>query len=385
MSLHRGRAESTGATGPAPDGQEGTRRPRPSRGRDISAIMGRTRKGHHAKSHVRLRRATHHAHPRLLPVEARPRPGPAGLRWSPGLVAGRKPAGADQPGWAPTPVGSWRSSTTNWPPRWSRVTAPASSRSSPPPRPRRPCCSTWSWPARRSRGPRGWRRPGAVAAENQALGVLADMAGLPPGAGGCFVSGGSAGNLSALMVARDTADPPDGRPGARPSGDRHQRGGPLLGGQGAPGARRRGVDRALRGPPTHRRGPTGRARQPPQGWTTPSAWWPPVGPPTPASSTISPGWARWPGSGHCGSTSTGPTAAPPSWPRPSAAGSTASRWLDSFVVDPHKWLFAPFDCAALVYREPRLAKAVHTQDASYLDVLHTEARASGTRATTPTT
>jgi aromatic-L-amino-acid decarboxylase len=42
-------------------------------------------------------------------------------------------------------------------------------------------------------------------------------------------------------------------------------------------------------------------------------------------------------------------------------------------VDPHKWLFAPFDCAALVYRNPRLAKAVHTQDAGYLDVLHTDA------------
>ncbi len=44
---------------------------------------------------------------------------------------------------------------------------------------------------------------------------------------------------------------------------------------------------------------------------------------------------------------------------------------DSFVVDPHKWLFAPFDCAALIYRKPWLAKGVHTQDASYLDVLHT--------------
>jgi glutamate/tyrosine decarboxylase-like PLP-dependent enzyme len=47
--------------------------------------------------------------------------------------------------------------------------------------------------------------------------------------------------------------------------------------------------------------------------------------------------------------------------------------VDSFVVDPHKWLFAPFDCAALLYREPHLAKAVHTQDASYLDVLHRHA------------
>ena len=25
---------------------------------------------------------------------------------------------------------------------------------------------------------------------------------------------------------------------------------------------------------------------------------------------------------------------------------------DSFIVDPHKWLFAPFDCCALIYREP---------------------------------
>ncbi|MGH8988492.1 MAG: pyridoxal-dependent decarboxylase, partial [Acidimicrobiales bacterium] len=46
---------------------------------------------------------------------------------------------------------------------------------------------------------------GAVCAENQTLGVLADLAGLPAGAGGCFVSGGSAANLSALMVGRDTA------------------------------------------------------------------------------------------------------------------------------------------------------------------------------------
>ena len=43
---------------------------------------------------------------------------------------------------------------------------------------------------------------------------------------------------------------------------------------------------------------------------------------------------------------------------------------DSFVVDPHKWLFAPFDCAALLYRDPALARSVHTQDAVYLDVIH---------------
>ena len=46
------------------------------------------------------------------------------------------------------------------------------------------------------------------------------------------------------------------------------------------------------------------------------------------------------------------------------------RHVDSFIVDPHKWLFAPFDCAALLYREPAEAAATHTQDASYLDVIH---------------
>ena len=42
---------------------------------------------------------------------------------------------------------------------------------------------------------------------------------------------------------------------------------------------------------------------------------------------------------------------------------------DSFIVDPHKWLFAPFDCCALLYRDPARAQAAHTQKAGYLDVL----------------
>ena len=28
------------------------------------------------------------------------------------------------------------------------------------------------------------------------------------------------------------------------------------------------------------------------------------------------------------------------------------RHVDSFIVDPHKWLFGPLDCCALVYRDP---------------------------------
>ena len=43
---------------------------------------------------------------------------------------------------------------------------------------------------------------GAVFAENEALRWIADLAGLPATAGGVFVSGGTAGNLSALIAAR---------------------------------------------------------------------------------------------------------------------------------------------------------------------------------------
>ena len=43
---------------------------------------------------------------------------------------------------------------------------------------------------------------------------------------------------------------------------------------------------------------------------------------------------------------------------------------DSFIVDPHKWLFAPFDACALLYRDPTLAKACHAQHADYLEVLY---------------
>lgn len=42
---------------------------------------------------------------------------------------------------------------------------------------------------------------------------------------------------------------------------------------------------------------------------------------------------------------------------------------DSLIVDPHKWLFAPFDACALIYRDARIGKAAHTQRAPYLDPL----------------
>jgi len=41
---------------------------------------------------------------------------------------------------------------------------------------------------------------------------------------------------------------------------------------------------------------------------------------------------------------------------------------DSVTIDPHKWLFSPYDCGAIIYRDPELAKAAHSQEGSYLDI-----------------
>jgi glutamate/tyrosine decarboxylase-like PLP-dependent enzyme len=43
---------------------------------------------------------------------------------------------------------------------------------------------------------------------------------------------------------------------------------------------------------------------------------------------------------------------------------------DSFIVDPHKWLFAPYDVCALVYRNPAQAADAHAQRAVYLDPIN---------------
>jgi glutamate/tyrosine decarboxylase-like PLP-dependent enzyme len=45
---------------------------------------------------------------------------------------------------------------------------------------------------------------------------------------------------------------------------------------------------------------------------------------------------------------------------------------DSLIVDPHKWLFAPFDSCALLYRDPARGLAAHRQSASYLEALYRE-------------
>jgi glutamate/tyrosine decarboxylase-like PLP-dependent enzyme len=210
---------------------------------------------------------------------------------------------------------------------------------------------------------------GPVAAENQALGVLADLAGLPAGAGGCFVAGGSAGNLSGLMVGRDTTsfrmgpDAPE-RPVVAISEEAHSSVGKAL--------HVLGIEPLLVPCEDHRL--TGRAlrqalARDPRGEDVVAV--------VATGGTTNAGiiddlsgvadvaeerklWYHVDGAYGCAAL---------------FAPSIRARFdgierVDSFVVDPHKWLYAPFDCAALLYREPHLAKAVHSQDASYLEVLH---------------
>jgi len=46
---------------------------------------------------------------------------------------------------------------------------------------------------------------------------------------------------------------------------------------------------------------------------------------------------------------------------------------DSITIDPHKWLFSPYDCGAVIYKNPELAKNAHSQKGSYLDIFKDEA------------
>ncbi|NNF33504.1 MAG: aminotransferase class V-fold PLP-dependent enzyme, partial [Saprospiraceae bacterium] len=45
---------------------------------------------------------------------------------------------------------------------------------------------------------------------------------------------------------------------------------------------------------------------------------------------------------------------------------------NSFTIDPHKWLFTPYDCGAVIYRDPQQAKETHSQEGSYLDIFKDE-------------
>ncbi len=45
---------------------------------------------------------------------------------------------------------------------------------------------------------------------------------------------------------------------------------------------------------------------------------------------------------------------------------------DSITIDPHKWMFSPYDCGAVIYKNPKLAKNAHSQEGSYLDIFKDE-------------
>jgi aromatic-L-amino-acid/L-tryptophan decarboxylase len=210
---------------------------------------------------------------------------------------------------------------------------------------------------------------GVVVAENQALAVLSQVAGLPPGSGGCFVSGGSAGNLSALLVARDTAGHRRGglgpdKPLVAVSDDAHSSVGKALHVMGVealviPTEDHRLTGLALRAAlEGHPRADDVIAVVATAGTTNAG-----IVDDLAGVADVATERALW---FHIDGAYGGAALFAPSV-RDKFAGFERA---DSFIVDPHKWLFAPFDCAALIYRQPNLAKAVHTQDASYLDVLH---------------
>jgi L-2,4-diaminobutyrate decarboxylase len=216
---------------------------------------------------------------------------------------------------------------------------------------------------------------GAVFAENAALRWIADLAGLPPEAGGVFVPGGTIGNLSALVTARTAArarHTASGSTGPRPTKVAAQ-----MGAHSSIRSACEVMDADLVGVRSdeHQRlnGDNLRTILEAEG---PDSFFAVVA----TAGTTNFGivddlasvaevcreYGIW---FHVDGAYGGAGLAAPSV-RHLYAG---IEHADSFIVDPHKWLFAPFDCCALLYREPALARAAHTQKASYLDVL-TEAQ-----------
>lgn len=45
---------------------------------------------------------------------------------------------------------------------------------------------------------------------------------------------------------------------------------------------------------------------------------------------------------------------------------------DSVTIDPHKWMFSPYDCGAIIYKSMQLAANAHAQKGSYLDIFKDE-------------
>ena len=208
---------------------------------------------------------------------------------------------------------------------------------------------------------------GAVWAENRALRWIADLVGLPEGAGGVFVPGGTIGNLSALVAARYAArlERPDVRPWRVAATE---------GSHSSIASAAAIMDSELVEVPVDDKlrltGERLRAVLLEHG---PETFFAVVA----TSGTTNFGvvddiasvaevceeFGLWL---HIDGAYGGAGLAAPSV-RPLFNGIERA---NSFIVDPHKWLFAPFDCCALIYRDPRIGRAAHTQKASYLDILN---------------
>lgn len=219
---------------------------------------------------------------------------------------------------------------------------------------------------------------GAVFAENEALRWLADLAGLPASAGGVFVSGGTAGNLSALVAARFAWR-------HRHDGAMDRVRGLLVASSGAHSSvaqAARAMDADVVVVPADEQGRLhGDALRAvvsgldaddlarlfavvvTSGTTNAGVIDDLAG-----AAAVCRDHSLFPADVwlHVDGAYGGAALAAPSV-RERFAGIEQA---DSFIVDPHKWLFAPFDCCALLYRDPGVARAAHTQHAEYLDVLH---------------
>ena len=214
---------------------------------------------------------------------------------------------------------------------------------------------------------------GAVYAENQALRWIADLVGMPAEAGGCFVQGGTVGNLSALVAARQrirerlgVALPPRLR--AAVTDQTHSSVvyalrdvmdvDPLF-----VQADERG---RMTGPALHealvREGAVGVFAVVATSGTTNLG----VVDDLAGIAEVCREHGLW---FHVDGAYGGAALAAPSVRHLF----TGIEHADSFIVDPHKWLFAPFDCCALVYRDPEVARRAHTQHAGYLDPINTAA------------
>ena len=209
---------------------------------------------------------------------------------------------------------------------------------------------------------------GAVHAENAALRWVADLAGLPDTAGGVFVPGGTVGNLSALVAARHQArtrltGPPPARWKVAGTSQTHSSiksacdvmdvdfvGVPVDDNGRLTGANlRETIDKV---------GADGLFAVVATAGTTNFG----IVDDLASVAEVCRELGVW---FHVDGAYGGAGLAAPSV-RHLYAG---IEHADSFVVDPHKWFFAPFDSCALIYRDPAVAKAAHTQKAGYLDVL----------------